>query len=362
MKSTRFFFLLLTCASLHAQSDFYKVFTGNVMGGEVVAHLHVSKGHVSGYLYLVRDPRPFFIYLEPSTWKTDSVLIYSSRSYMVSINIAGAISQDQIQGIATMLQDDKEIRKGAVQLKETKEPFTPLGFVSVSGKTKLPANLKNDSECSFAAATIWPIAGDNSPVAGIIRKTFYEVYSLPPGKDPSILLPAKQQKFLTDWKNTYIKAGVKETENMGLSLSVEEEDKLQVLSESKSIITLAFFGYSFSGGAHGSSGTVLYSFDKRTNKRLQLSDVLTPAGINALPALLAKAARAQFRVPANQTLEQAGMFKNTIPVTKNFWVDNAGLGFWYAEYEIGPYAWGEIPLFIPLAQVSAYIQPSFIKK
>jgi len=56
------------------------------------------------------------------------------------------------------------------------------------------------------------------------------------------------------------------------------------------------------------------------------------------------------------------MFKNTIPVTKNFWVDNAGLGFWYAEYEIGPYAWGEIPLFIPLAQVSAYIQPSFIKK
>ena len=202
---------------------------------------------------------------------------------------------------------------------------------------------------------------DNSPVAVNIRKVFYEQFNLPPGKDPSTLLPAAQQKFLSDWKNTYVKAGVKETENMGLSLSLEQDDRLMVLSESQTLLTVACYHYQFSGGAHGNFSTAVICFDKRNGKRLKLTDILTTQGISALPALLTRAAKSQFNVKGNQTLEQAGFFKSTVPITQNFWVDNAGLGFWYAPYEIGPFAYGEIVLFIPLAQVSAYIQPSFLK-
>ena len=363
MKKMSFLLLLFVSSFLQAQKSYYKVYTGNIMGAEAVAHLHASEGHVGGYLYLVRDPRPFRIYFfESVIGKNDSIKFDGSRSHEVGINITGVLRQQEIQGNGTLYQEGKEIRKGAVLLKETIDPYTAFGFVSASGNTKLPANLKNDSECKLASSTIWPVAGDNSPLAANIRKIANEKFSLPPGKEPSVVLPAELQKGLTRWKNEYIKAGVKETENMGLSLSSEQENSLMVLSESKSVITLAFYSFDYSGGAHGNYSTELFSFDKRTNKRLQLSDVLAPSGVAALPALLSKAARAQFKVPANQTLEQAGMFKNNIPVTKNFWVDNAGLGFWYQPYEIGPYSFGEIPLFIPLAQLSAYIQPAFLKK
>lgn len=363
MKKISFLLLLFVSSFLQAQKSYYKVYTGNIMGAEAVAHLHVSEGHVGGYLYLVRDPRPFRIYFtESGIGKNDSIKFDGSRSHEVGINITGILRQQEIQGHGTLYQEGKEIRKGAVQLKETIDPFTAFGFVSTTGNTKLPANLKNDSECKLTSSTIWPAAGDNSPLAANIRKIVNEKFSLPPGKEPSVVLPAELQKGLTTWKNGYIKAGVKETESMGLSLSSEQENSFMVLSESKSVITLAFYSFDFSGGAHGNYSTELFSFDKRINKRLQLSDVLTPAGVAALPALLSKAARAQFNVPANQTLEQAGLFKNNIPVTRNFWVDNAGLGFWYQPYEIGPYSFGEIPLFIPLAELTAYIQPAFLKK
>jgi Protein of unknown function (DUF3298) len=363
MKGTRFILLLLVCSSIQAQTEFYKVYTGNLMGAEAVAHLHVSKGNISGYLYLVKDPRPFTIYTESSTWKKDSVMIYSSRSHQVSINITGVINQQQIQGNAIMYQDDKELRKGAILFKETVEPYSAFSYVSTSGRASLPANLKNESTASYAASSIWPMAADKSPIAANIRKIFYTSFQQAPPKEPAVLLPADQQKSLAGWKNGYIKAGVKETENMGQSLSEESDRKLLVMSESKSFITISFYGFSISGGAaHGGWSTDLYSFDKRNSKQLQLSDVVTPAGISALPGLLSKAARAQFKVPANQGLEQAGLTKNIIPVTKNFWVDNAGLGFWYQPYEIGPFSYGDIVLFVPLSQLTNYIQPSFLKQ
>ena len=366
MKSIIWIALLFSFSTARAGADsttYYKVFTGNIMGAEAVLHLYVSKGEATGYLYFVRDPRPFTIYTgEVKMVKTDSIYIYSSRSHMVSVNIAGSLTGQQIIGNATMYQDDKEIRKGAVQLMANTDRYTALNYIHSSGTTELPANLKNQSTCRYAASTVWPVSSDKSPLAGVIRKLFYETFNQQPGKEPSVLLPAALQKYLNGWKNSYIKAGVKETQDMGLSLSQEGDERLLVLSESGQLLTLAYYSYSFSGGAHGGSTTKLFSFDKRVNKLLTLSDVLTPAGIAALPSLLAKSARAQFKVQANQSLKDVGLFENSIPVTQNFWMDNAGLGFWYQEYEIGPFAYGPIVLFIPLAQISSFIQPGFLKK
>jgi len=361
MKTASMLWMIFISSSLHSQTAFYKVFTGNIMGAEALAHLHISNGHIGGYLYLVRDPRPFIIYPESSVWKKDSMIIYSSRSYQISVNLSAAGNQQKFQGTAVMYQDDKEIRKGNILLQEVRDPYMALTFFSTAGKAALPASLKNESECTYAASSIWPVKEDNSPVAVNIRKIFYQEFNLPPGKDPSSLLPAAQQKYLADWKNTHVKAGVKETENMGLSLSQDQDDRLMVLSESQTLLTLAAYHYQFTGGAHGNYSTDLICFDKRNGKRLKLADVLTAQGISALPAMLTKAAKSQFNLKNNQSLEQAGFFKITVPVTQNFWVDNAGLGFWYQPYEIGPFAYGEIVLFIPLAQLSTYIQPSFLK-
>ncbi len=362
MKTACMSWVIFIYSSIQAQTTFYKVFTGNIMGAEAVAHLHISRGNIGGYLYLVRDPRPFVIYSESSIWRNDSMIIYSSRSHQISVNITATGNLQRIQGTAVMYKEEKEIRKGQISLQEVKEQYTPLEYFSTSGNTSLPANLKNASTCSYNASVIWPVKEDMSPVALSIRKLVNNKFNLSPGKDPSVSLPVVQQKFLADWKNSYIKAGVKETENMGLSLSLDQVNRLMVLSESQQLLTLAFYHYEFAGGAHGNYGTEVVTFDKRNGKQLLLTEILTPAGISALPGLLAKAAKAQFGVTGTQTLEQAGFFKNSIPVTKNFWIDNAGLGFWYNPYEIGPFAFGDIVLFIPLSQLSAYIQPAFLKK
>lgn len=361
MKKIISFVLCFTCLYAQAQvvKGFYRTYKGNVMGAETVIHLHIVKNQAMGSIYLLKDPRPFFIY--GTTLKGDSIFLSGSRSMATSMELSGTIRNGIIKGAAKLTLEDKVIRSGEATLQVDSSNYTSFDFYNATSGAGLPASLKNESRCELAAATIWPKANDSGPLAVLVQKNGLTFFSQKTNTNPlQFLTPMHQQKIKT-WRAENVKAFPKGAADMGLSLSMDEDLRYLVLNENNTCINFIQYAYGYSGGAHGNAGSDILAIDKRNNKQLQLADVLNPAGIKTLPSLLEKAARSQFGIAANAALDDRLLVK-TIQPAKQFFVTGAGIGFWYNAYEIASYADGDVVLFIPFSSIAKYLQPSFIKK
>ena len=89
--------------------------------------------------------------------------------------------------------------------------------------------------------------------------------------------------------------------------------------------------------------------------------MLNQAGIKNLQSLLETQFRKDRNLKSNEPLTEGGLFENKIEPNDNFFLTSKGIGFNYMPYEIGPYALGEIDIFIPFSQLTSYLQPA-IKK
>jgi hypothetical protein len=143
--------------------------------------------------------------------------------------------------------------------------------------------------------------------------------------------------------------------------NLSEEDQLQIAYFDKNLFVVSRFGYSYTGGAHGNYGTGFSVYDLKNKERLKLSDVLTEAGIKILPEILEKNFRKQYKVEDTQSLSEYGLFDDTIHVNENFILTPGCMVFDYVPYEIGPYAAGEIKIYIPMIDIDKYLQPRIIK-
>jgi len=361
MKKLLSIFLCMICLYAQAQvtTGTYQVYRGNVMGAETVIHLHIAKAQAMGFIYLIKDPRPFFTYA--AEIKGDSIFLSGGRSMQTSMEISGTISKGMIKGTARLTLEEKLIRSGAATLQLDTTHYTSFDFFSASASAGLPAAMKNESKYDQSSATVWPKATDKTVLATYVQKqglTFLDQKT--PG-DPAQFLSASQQKNIKAWKASMAKAYPKGAADMGLSLSSSIDRRYMVLNENNTCINFIQYNEEYSGGAHSNANSEIQVIDKRTNKVLQLTDILTPAGIKALSPLLEKAARSQFGIAANAPLDSRLLVKNIQPA-KQFFMDDAGIGFWYNAYEVASYADGHVILFIPLALIAKYIQPSFLKK
>ena len=70
-------------------------------------------------------------------------------------------------------------------------------------------------------------------------------------------------------------------------------------------------------------------------------------------------ARTKFKLKPTDALTEAGLFENKIEANDNFYLTGKGLGFMYNPYEIGPFAMGEIDLFISFKDLDEFLQPAF---
>ncbi len=133
-------------------------------------------------------------------------------------------------------------------------------------------------------------------------------------------------------------------------LSYEDQTATYVLCQLDNLVSLGFFHYSYSGGAHGSYGTTAASYDLRTGRRLRYDDIFLPTAQAQLPKLLEQAVRPLVGLKPDEPLDQQ-LLVNKIPVTHNVLLTPGGVEFIYQPYEIASYAQGEVRVFLPLAQV-----------
>ncbi len=101
------------------------------------------------------------------------------------------------------------------------------------------------------------------------------------------------------------------------------------------------------------------SYDLANKKVFSLPDIVTAPGIKTLSKLLESNFRKQYGVKPGESLASAGLFENIIKPNDNFYVTERGLMFTYNPYEIGPFAMGTIPIFVPFTSFQSDLQPKF---
>lgn len=349
--------------SLSAQSNesWYKVFTGKIGNNTATLHLHKTAKSYNGYLWFTQNQWPMPLYYNEPQTKSDS-LVLSANSGPMSIVLSGKFLENKFTGLAVLSKDDNTPKKAGFSLQlSTDTIFTPFRYFYAEGSTKLPPQFKNESECSFKTSTIWP---ENSIPNSLIFKNEIKLQLgiKTAVTDITKTLNDEKNKMLMAWKKDNGKLSPKEAAEMGLSLSVEQEDRVLIMYEDDKYITLAHYSFNYSGGAHGNFATTLSSFYKKSGKRLKLADIITPAGITNFPRILEQVARLQYSVKNIKPLDQNGFLVNKIPAIENFYITESGIGFLYAPYEIKSFADGEVNIMIPFVAIKPYLQPGIVNK
>ncbi|AHJ98668.1 DUF3298 and DUF4163 domain-containing protein [Hymenobacter swuensis] len=140
------------------------------------------------------------------------------------------------------------------------------------------------------------------------------------------------------------------------TLSYEQEANTYVLWNEGDLLSIGYFGYDFSGGAHGIYGTYVRSYDTRTGRALGYNDIFKPGTRPQLEGILGRYARPALGLKDGASM--AGkLFKNSLPATRNVYLTSGGAVFVYLPYEVASYAQGEISVFVPYSALQAVLKP-----
>jgi hypothetical protein len=140
------------------------------------------------------------------------------------------------------------------------------------------------------------------------------------------------------------------------TLKYERENRTLILWNQGNLLSLGFFMYSYSGGAHGNYGTTVRSYDTRTGRTLRYQEIFRANSEKPLEKLLGQYARPVLGLKSGQPLSDA-LFENTLPATHNVYLTSGGAVFVYAPYEVASFAQGEIQVFVPFSSLQPLLQP-----
>jgi len=181
---------------------------------------------------------------------------------------------------------------------------------------------------------------------------------------PPVALPAlykqQRQQFFKEYREDAADTRPAPADTAGIGayapgLSYEDQTNTYVLYRQTNLLSLAFFRYNYSGGAHGAYSSAAASYDLRTGRRLRYADIFRPEASQQLPALLGQAVRPLVGLAATDPLDKQ-LFVKQMPVTHNVYLTTGGAVFIYQPYEIAAYAQGEVRVFLPLAKISPLLR------
>jgi len=133
------------------------------------------------------------------------------------------------------------------------------------------------------------------------------------------------------------------------------DNDMKVVYNTWPLLVIEKYAYDFTGGAHGNWGATYYTLDLSKRKVLTPDDIFKPGYKEALSGLLDKAFRKRFNMSEEDALDQNLLVKN-IPPNNNMIVTGKGVAFSYVPYEIGPYALGQVTLYIPLTEMKSILK------
>jgi hypothetical protein len=292
-----------------------------------------------------------------ATIASDSVLLFDVSQEKADNNQEGAIWRLHRQGTALT----GTYKGQPLQLRE----------VNVADMMPLTVHYYADSIVAFPGVAKSPVAHLSLQVllpkanaAALTDNIMRDLRGDTLSRLPAPRLPQFWTKQLANYQKSYREDAREGRENLrgastdmpfGYGLSYEDQQSVYVLWNQAPLLSLAFYGYSYTGGAHGNYGTTAATYDTRTGQRLRFADIFRPNSEAQLGKILDQAVRRTLHIPATQPLDET-LFVKTMPVTHNVYLTSGGAVFIYTPYEIASYAQGEIPVFVPMAELQPLLK------
>ncbi len=137
------------------------------------------------------------------------------------------------------------------------------------------------------------------------------------------------------------------------------ERTIKIIYNSTGTVSIKYYEYSFSGGAHPNYITSLFSYNTKKQRFVSINDIF-PDMIQRenLLELAEKKFRQIRNLGDNEDLAEAGFWfeNNKFGLNNNFAVTKDGIIFFFNSYEIGPYAMGTTEIFITTDELNSVTQ------
>lgn len=349
------FFIIFSAGSAFSQdSIWYQAFTGRIDRYPITLHLQKSAESHSGFYYYHNSKLPIelveLIGYENLRLSGYSLLTIDSEvePEIFSLQLKG----DSLNGTWQLNESSRKLEVKLARMEAT--PFVFQNWTT-SGVFKLKPELEESAGAAYDGNILWPV-GKQSYIPALqkaINKLVNEVAEI---RSPLQYLETQRDLYLEDYRKELREVADSDWMEYPSSYSYSLAQNMNLVYFSDKWVSLESFWHSYSGGAHGNYGSAYLCFDFSRQRALELKDILTPAGFTVLPTLMAQSLRKQLGLKANEPLTEGGLFEDEVPVTENFYLTDTGICFSYTPYEIGPYAMGEIRIFLTFQQLKAYLQ------
>jgi hypothetical protein len=222
---------------------------------------------------------------------------------------------------------------------------------------------QNAPMARFRAVVLWPAKKDLS--GGGYSVLTDSISTRLFGRDSAAasalaLLRGLRDSFFAGYHALSAKFEGKDPGGVRATFNWECDYDMKVLWNADSTVSVSATSYQYTGGAHGLSNNTVLAFDLKHARTHGLGDLFQPGYEAPLQQVLEKHLRVQYDLGSSAPLNgRTGMLFNPhLALTSNFYVTGKGIGFVYNPYEVAPYSYGVIELFVPFSELRNLRTPS----
>lgn len=222
---------------------------------------------------------------------------------------------------------------------------------------------RNAPKARFRAVVLWPRKKDLSASGYSVLTDSISTRLF--GRDTAAasalaLLRGLRDSFFAGYHALSAKFDGKDPGGVRATFNWESDYDMKVLWNADSTISVSATSYQYTGGAHGLSNNAVLAFDLKAGRTLGLGDIFQPGYEAPLQQVLEKHLRAQYDLGSSAPLNgRDGMLFNPhLALTSNFYLTGKGIGFVYNPYEVAPYSYGVIELFVPFPELGSLRSPA----
>lgn len=200
--------------------------------------------------------------------------------------------------------------------------------------------------------------------------------------EPELLVFAENREQQADKKAEWAKLSLEQlkkayvdsvaalfsTNNEDIPIGYSLEYKPRFIAQNQQLAMFTAYLYAYTGGAHGMYSTHFVNFDLKNKKVLKLDDILLANQQEKFNQLLKQAYLDYLSLTeyeesnnkAEQILADRAEMGWIVEPTDNFTFRYDGLVLSYPPYDLGPYAAGEIELFIPYRKLLGVLKSEYL--
>lgn len=256
--------------------------------------------------------------------------------------------------------DSTGIFKGIWRGKGTSFPFSltanfddavPFDVFYASDSVKLLPGNPGSPVADATNSLLWPSSSGTD-----IETTDFIKQTISGGKTVNNIqqfLKRDNDSFLLTYKTAA--ADIDTSEGIPLTANWSADGDMKVVWNHYPLLSLEYFGFEYTGGAHGNYGANYQVLDLEKKKVVTLDDIFKPEYKTALVPELEKSFRKVFKVDEDAEISTMLLQKEIRP-NDNFYMTDKGIAFSYTPYEIAPYALGQVTLFIPFKDIKSLLK------